>query len=550
MDSSLALAIGSAAALALLHSLWQLALLALLASLGFALMRGTSARARHAAGMAWLLAMAAAPVLTFAWCWHALATTGAPGHGALGARALPPLAPLASVADADALRAEVLAHAWSSWLLFGLAQAWLVGAALMALRQFGGWRVLRRIECEPCVPLPPEWVRRVDVLRAALGISRAVTVRLAAHVVSPFTARALRPLVWLPLALLTQLPCDQVEVLLAHELAHVRRLDWCWNALQCVIESLLFHHPAMWWLSRRVREEREHACDDLAVGVCGDAVVLAEALAALQRRRPGPSAPRLSFALAAEGGSLMKRVAHLLSATPARPGWRWPGVFVLLLCSGSLLATQVPPGADVLVNLRFDASSDGPLTAGNYRQYAASYVGGKHRLYRISMDGAGHVDEQYREDGLRKPIHDGVRQWLRTVMAMNAGPIARPPAPPVPPAPPRPPWAPRPAPLSPAPAPSDSVEFQALMATIASDPRVVALTGPHAVADRASFHGSVHTWGVRDFHLWGIDDPAGGQARFSMTFAGPDGRVAVAWAGRTDAGVWKADSMVVSPQAG
>ena len=87
------------------------------------------------------------------------------------------------------------------------------------------------------------------------------------------------------------------------------------------------------------------------------------------------------------------------------------------------------------------------------------------------------------------------------------------------------------------------------MATIASDPRVVALTGPRAAADRASFHGSVHTWGSNDFRLWGIDDPVGGKARFSMAFAGPDGRVVVAWAGRTDAGVWKADSMLVSPQA-
>ena len=88
------------------------------------------------------------------------------------------------------------------------------------------------------------------------------------------------------------MPREQVEALLAHELAHIRRLDWCWNTTQCVIESVLFHHPAMWWLSRRIREEREHACDDLAVAVCGDPVVLAEALAATATPRRDAASPR------------------------------------------------------------------------------------------------------------------------------------------------------------------------------------------------------------------------------------------------------------------
>jgi hypothetical protein len=205
--------------------------------------------------------------------------------------------------------------------------------------------------------------------------------------------------VWLPLALLTQMPSDQVEALLAHELAHVARLDWCWNALQCAIESVLFHHPGMWWLSRRIREEREHACDDLAVAVCGDPVVLAEALAALQRRRRTFAIP--SLALAAEGGSLMKRVAHLLSVAPARPSLRWPAALLFLLCSGSLLAMQVMPPASLLVNLRSDVSSQGELTPGNYREYVASYLGDKTRRYRISMDAAGHVDEVYAEAARR-----------------------------------------------------------------------------------------------------------------------------------------------------
>ena len=331
---NMTMSLASAAAFALLHSLWELALIALLAAGHLAGLRRASAGARHAAGMGWLLAMAVAPALTFAFYLHAMA----PAASAT--------AWFGSVTRAEALATapdSLPAGTWSSWALVCMAQVWLLGVVLMVVRQFGGWRALRRIEHAPWAPLPAPWQQRFDVLRHAMGVSREVGVRMAGHVASPFTAHVLRPLVWLPLALLTQLPREQVEALLAHELAHIRRLDWCWNTIQCAIESVLFHHPAMWWLSRRIREEREHACDDLAVAVCGDPVVLAEALAGLQRHGATRSAPTL--ALAAQGGFLMRRITHLLSATPSRPNWRWPGVLLLLLCSGTLLAMQVVPPA-------------------------------------------------------------------------------------------------------------------------------------------------------------------------------------------------------------
>ena len=524
---NLTMSLAAAAACALLHSLWEVALLALLAWLSLALLRGASASARHAVGMAWLVAMAAAPVITFALYWHAPTLVDAGGQGA---------APL-NFGDGDLDTPLLIVNARSSWQLVCVAQLWLLGVALMLVRHLGGWRAVRRFEREAYVPLPPEWARRFDELRAALGISRRVAVRLAERVASPFTAHALRPLIWLPLALLTQLPREQIEALLAHELAHIRRLDWCWNALQCAIESVLFHHPGMWWLSRRIREEREHACDDLAVSVCGDPVVLAEALAGLQRQRQTIRIPTL--ALAAEGGSLMKRVSHLLSVAPARPSLVWPGALLLLLCSGTLLAMQVAPPASLLVNLRSEISSQGELTPGNFREYTASYLGDKQRKYRISMDAAGHVDEVYSEGGQRKPMDAAARLWLKSVTTMDAGgthavPAALPALPPLP----------APGPI---PQPSESQEFRTLVASIEADPRVTALTGQPAALNRSSFHGSVHVWGSRDFHLWGIDDPVGGKAAFSATFRGPAGSVDVAWSGKTEAGAWKAGSMTVSP---
>lgn len=526
---NLTMSLASAAACALLHSLWEVALLALLAWLSLALLRGASASTRHAVGMAWLVTMAVAPIITFALYWHAPTLADGGGQDA---------APL-RFEEGERYTPVLLLDARNSWQLVCVAQLWLLGVALMLMRHVGGWRAVRRFERGAFVPLPPEWAGRLDALRAALGISRRVAVRLAGRVAAPFTAHALQPLIWLPLSLLTQLPREQVEALLAHELAHIRRLDWCWNALQCAIESVLFHHPGMWWLSGRIRDEREHACDDLAVSVCGDPVVLAEALAELQRQRRFTRIPTL--ALAAEGGSLMKRVSHLLAVAPARPSLVWPGALLLLLCSGTLLAMQVAPPASLLVNLRSEVSSQGALTPGNFREYTASYLGDKQRKYRISMDAAGHVDEAYSEGGQRKPMDAAARLWLKSVTTMDASvprasPAALPILPPLPaPEPPR--------------APTESAEFRTLMADIALDPRVTALTGQPAALNRASFRGSVHVWGSRDFHLWGIDDPVGGKAAFSATFKGPVGSVAVAWSGKTEAGAWRADSMTVSPLA-
>ncbi|MEO5688790.1 MAG: M56 family metallopeptidase [Burkholderiaceae bacterium] len=545
---NITMTLASAAAFSLLHSLWELALLALFAAAHLASLRRASASARHAAGMGWLLAMAAAPAITFAFYWHALApavSTGAQWFGSV-----------VHAQEAGIETSTLLASTWSGWVLACLAQVWLLGVALMVVRQFGGWRALRRIEHAPSVPLPAPWQQRFDVLRHAMGVSRSVSVRMAEHVVSPFTAHVLRPLVWLPLSLLTHLPREQIEALLAHELAHIRRLDWCWNTIQCAIESLLFHHPAMWWLSRRVREEREHACDDLAVAVCGDPIVLAEALAGLQRQGVTRDAPRL--ALAAQGGFLMRRVRHLLSApNPNRPDWRWPGVLLLLLCSGTLLAMQVVPPASILTNLHSDASSQGGLTPGNFREFTATYLGARQRHYRIEMDGAGQVHEVYTEDGVPKPVDTSVRAWLHTVSRMadislvpstaTATPMPQVPAVPgLPLALAVPAVPPVPAIPAPPPKPAESTEFRLLLTALEADPLVVARTGQPAVMVGNSFHGHVHTWGERDFHLWGIDDPVGGTADFTVTIAGPQGQVEVAWSGQTVKGIWTADRMAIA----
>jgi uncharacterized protein (TIGR03435 family) len=152
------------------------------------------------------------------------------------------------------------------------------------------------------------WQTAGDRLAVRLGLTRLVRIVEMPHVDVPLVVGCLRPVVVLPIAALSSLNAAQVEAIIAHELAHVRRHDYLVNLMQTLAETLLFYHPAVWWLSARIRDEREHCCDDAAVAVCGDPVGYAAALAELEAWRGGA----LNLAAAATGGSLLGRVRRIL----------------------------------------------------------------------------------------------------------------------------------------------------------------------------------------------------------------------------------------------
>src|SRR5690606_23808768 len=156
----------------------------------------------------------------------------------------------------------------------------------------------------------------VERLRRGLHITRAVTLLQSSAVSVPTVMGWLKPTVLLPVGALTGLTPLQIEAILAHELAHVRRHDYLVNLLQTLVETLLFYHPAVWWISRRIRIEREHCCDDLAVSLCGDPVMYARALADLE----GLRGDRVRSEMAAPGGGGLARIRRLLAAQPPPAG--------------------------------------------------------------------------------------------------------------------------------------------------------------------------------------------------------------------------------------
>jgi len=273
---------------ALVNFVWQGVIVGAALALLLALMRGASARWRYAvcaAGLALCLGLPLAQCLDLA-----PADTDFIGE-------LPPLAE----------QMPALVTAWA------LGTALMLGRLALGLAWVG--RARRR-----STPAPAEWQARLDALARRLGLKRGVSLRLLSDLAGPIALGTLRPCVLLPAALLTRLPVDLLEALLAHELAHVRRWDYLANLLQSAVEALLFFHPVVWWLSARMRHERELVADEISAELIGDSRRLAIALHALSELDPSPMTS--SPALAARGGDLLARIERLVAPRPQATGWK------------------------------------------------------------------------------------------------------------------------------------------------------------------------------------------------------------------------------------
>ncbi|MEO8189196.1 MAG: M56 family metallopeptidase [Acidobacteriota bacterium] len=190
-----------------------------------------------------------------------------------------------------------------------LLVAWIFGVAALSIRLLAGWRAAGLLRVRETWPARPEIVAMAERLCRRLRVATPVRVLESGLLRVPAAVGVFRPAVLLPVSSLTGLPVEQIEALLAHELAHIRRHDYLVNLVQSAAETLLFYQPAVWWVSGRIRIERENCCDDLAVAATGDPMVYARALVDLEERRGSGSARAL--ALAANGGELFGRIARL-----------------------------------------------------------------------------------------------------------------------------------------------------------------------------------------------------------------------------------------------
>ena len=356
---------------ALVHLLWQGALVALALAVALRIVDRRAASLRYLLSCGALALLLVLPVLT-AWQHAALLSQTSPESPlAVLANPAQPVGPpflahpeprerdtpliAGNASGMGRLLTVVSEH--MPWLVL----AWGLGVAVSSLRLLSGWSRLRRLIRE-AEPAPSPWQTSLDQLAGRLGMTRPVRLLRSAALEVPAAVGWLRPAILLPVATLSGLSARQVEMVLAHELAHLRRHDFVVNLVQTLVETLLFYHPAVWWMSRVIRVEREHCCDDIAVGTSGSAVSYARALAALESLRASPL-PLASPALSALGGSLTDRVRRLVGAPQTRCSSRWAGASVITLLTGLAVATPLAVLALPLRSVPSPAAAALPATA-------------------------------------------------------------------------------------------------------------------------------------------------------------------------------------------
>jgi beta-lactamase regulating signal transducer with metallopeptidase domain len=322
----------------LLHFVWQGALIATLLAGALAFLRRGGSGIRYAASCAAMLLMLVCATVTFLELKYA-------GRQSLrSAQVLPsilanPLARTGLIASTRGMdRAATPTTAVAEYLPT-LVWAWFGGVLALSIRSLGGWVVAERFAHSHTWSAEAVWEERFANLAKRLRISKPVTLVVSALAQVPAVVGWARPIVLVPASAFTGLSPDQIEALLAHELAHVRRHDYLVNMLQTAAETLFFYHPAVWWVSRSIRNERENCCDDVAVEVCGSPVAYVRALTELEQMRQASVLRRPRLAMAADGGSLLDRVQRLLSLKQGAPaGWSgWVaslGIVAALLVAG------------------------------------------------------------------------------------------------------------------------------------------------------------------------------------------------------------------------
>jgi uncharacterized protein (TIGR03435 family) len=304
----------------LVHFLWQGALIGAGAMLMLRLIPWRSPQARYAALCVALVAMLVAPPMT----------AFVLSREVQGGRTLPPRlqevqwlniatapaddtpsgpltggAPVTARQDVGAILSGTDLDAYLPPLV---VLAWMAGVIVLSIRLAGGWWRVRRLHRVSMDSPSSRWTDAVKRMAGALHLTRVLHVVDSALVDTPTVVGWLRPVILLPIAACANLTPAQVDAILAHELAHIRRHDLLVNLLQTWAETVLFYHPAVWWVSARIREEREHCCDVVATAISGDAVAYAEALIELERWR----ITHTPLAVAATGGPLLSRIRRVL----------------------------------------------------------------------------------------------------------------------------------------------------------------------------------------------------------------------------------------------
>jgi beta-lactamase regulating signal transducer with metallopeptidase domain len=396
---------------ALLHSLWQGAIIAALLYLFFRTKFPKSENARYKAGV---VAMAAV-VLCFLFTFSILnfqsdeTTKTNIFNGEKQQKDIAAVESLQSIVQAEAIELQSVSekHLAASASTTGkmdfnwkplVLTLWFVGVVIMLLRAMyliaGGAKL--RSECNV---LKDERILAIaESLRERMKITRKIRIVVSEQISIPGVIGFFRSVLFLPASMLSGMPADALEAILAHELAHIKRYDYLVNFCQMVVEAILFFNPAVWWISRQIRIEREVCCDNAGIATIGRRIRYAEVLVGWAEKLRQPdmelSTAAMGFGVPDTHGPMAERIKRIV-ATDHKPALKAPWHIAGMTLLFSFIAIGcLWMGADVTVAV------------------AGKVLSTQERMDRISeiSEEYGYSDEEYGEEDMIQ-ISGTVKTW-------------------------------------------------------------------------------------------------------------------------------------------
>ncbi|MBK7223675.1 MAG: M56 family metallopeptidase [Saprospiraceae bacterium] len=282
-----------------IHAIWQVALVVLLTAGSQAAIKNMTASMRYAIWVSSLVLILGGSVATFMYYYNLDPAVLAVNEATDIFVATSPETDLAATYTVSPAENPFTLGAVVSYVnehILFIVMLWLVGMVIALIRLLGNIGYVEYLKSKFNFPVDPYWEELLNSLKTKMGVGKNVQLLESALVMSPMVIGHLKPVIFFPMGAINRLSAQEVEAILAHELAHIMRNDYIINLLVSCIESLYYFHPAMWWLTAQIRAEREHCCDDLAIKATGQPIQYAQSLVAVQEMTM--MAPRLAMQFA------------------------------------------------------------------------------------------------------------------------------------------------------------------------------------------------------------------------------------------------------------
>lgn len=318
----------------LLHSLWQGVLIMFTLILLLRVIPIRFSRARYAVSLGALLTLVAAALTTFAALLNtSMADTATPAVYRFASAA----APIVTSAAVETSWLTILNNAINANIPL-ITMLWLVGTLAFCLRMAGGWFYINTLRQKATV-VDESWQLYIQKLAAQMQVNKLVEIAESRLIQAPVVLGYLKPVILLPVGMISGLTTGQIETILIHELTHIRRHDYIINLVQSFVEAIFFFNPCVWFISQQIRTEREHCCDDAVVSLKGSAQQYIHALAKLEEVRLSRNG--LALALAENKNILLNRMKRMMEKSAKKHSARERIIPAVLLVAGLLCASWI-----------------------------------------------------------------------------------------------------------------------------------------------------------------------------------------------------------------